>query len=87
MAVAASRTSTRLYGLNSYALQLETAVAEALEVRQQAASGPQSPAQVMQNLYRHGQSPPPVNSSMPSFETIFRAAAIRLGTDVDAVGL
>ena len=66
---------------------VEVVVAEALEVRQQAASVPQSPSQVMQNLYRHGQSLPPTNSSTPSFETIFRAAAMRRPAAKETAGV
>jgi hypothetical protein len=81
--VMACTTSINLmvYGLNNYSLKLEVAVAEAMAARQQRADSqplplPQSPAQIIQAVYRTGDTPPPTNDQeFSSFEQMFRAAA------------
>jgi hypothetical protein len=78
--VAASRTSTMLYMLNGYALELEAAAAEALTARQQSPDGSppvdvSSPGQILQTVYQNDQSPPVVPADEPTFEQMFRSAA------------
>ncbi len=81
IAVAMSRTQAQLYGLNGYALQLEAAVVEALTARQQQTENGQvltlqSPVQIIKNVYRNGDTPPPTNGKeSSSFEQMFRAVA------------
>jgi len=64
-------------GLNGYALRLEAAVTEAMAARQQQAdkgqvSVPQSPAQVIREVYRNGDTPLSPDDRDSSFEKMFR---------------
>lgn len=81
LAVAISRTQMMAYGLNGYALQLEAAVAEALQSRQQQAKQQAAlitPGQAIQTVHRNGHSRPPTRGNIHlNFEQLFRAAATR----------
>lgn len=79
--VACTRSSLMLYGINGYSLQLEAAVLEALQARQQHSENGHgvaapSPAQAIQDVYGNGDSPPPEQDGAASFEQMFRAAAM-----------
>ncbi|MCP4361177.1 MAG: hypothetical protein GY796_24480, partial [Chloroflexi bacterium] len=80
IAVSVSRVQAKAYGLNGYALQLEAAVLEALQARQQAIEQPsilpQSPTQIIRDVYQNEHAPPMINGTGPSFEQMFKAAAI-----------
>lgn len=61
LAVAIFETTRRLYGINGYALQLEAAVAEALQSRRQQTEKQAvliAPAHAIQTVYRNGHSHP-----------------------------
>jgi hypothetical protein len=78
--VAASRTSTMLYMLNGYALELEAAAAEALAARQQSPErspsvATTSPGQILQTVYQNDQPTPAGTADEPTFEQMFRSAA------------
>jgi hypothetical protein len=86
LAIAMFETTARLYGLNGYALQLEAAMIEAMQSRQQRVEPPAAllaPRQAIQTVYRHGHAQPPVNDTASlSFEQLFRAAAKRSAAEV-----
>ncbi|NJN92920.1 MAG: hypothetical protein HC875_01930 [Anaerolineales bacterium] len=66
LAVAMFETIGRLYGLNGYALQLEAAVAEALQSRHQQAEKQTAlitPGQAVQTVHRNGHSRPPTSGN------------------------
>lgn len=79
----AASINTMVYGLNTYSLKLEVAVAEALAARKQNPAAqplavPQAPVQIIQDVYRNGTPRPlPSGGGRPSFEQMFRAAAER----------
>jgi hypothetical protein len=80
VAVALSRSSAMLYGLNSYAPQLEAAAVEAMQAYQQrsqhqatTAETP-SPGDLIRQVYRNGPAKTPGNTDH-SFEQIFRTVA------------
>lgn len=80
--VACANSSLMLYGLNTYSLQLEAAVMEALRTRQQRSSNGQvlsapSPAEAIRDVYRNGNGSLRIDDSQASFEKMFRAAALR----------
>ena len=68
---------SKIDGLNTYALKMEAAVAEALAARQQQNDQvlvPQSPVHAIRNVYKDGDTPPPTSNSH-NFEQMFRAVA------------
>lgn len=74
-----SAISSMIYGLNGYALKLEAAAAEALAARQADPLPPSSlpsPGHIIQKIYQNGTQPPSSDGGGPSFEQIFRAAAV-----------
>lgn len=73
VAIALSRSSAMLYGLNSYALQLEAAAAEAMQAHQQRGQELLSPGEVIQQVYQNG---PPPSTNSDSFEQMFRSVAV-----------
>ena len=80
--VACAASSLRLYGLNTYSLQLEAAVLETLQIQSQQHENSQAPvaptpAQAIRDVYRNGNSPLQVDPNQASFETMFRAVAGR----------
>ena len=80
LAVACSKCSVALYGLNGYALKLEAAAAEALTAHRlhpgdSTPALPPAPAEAIRQVYRNGRTAPPVVGS--SFEAMFRAAVGR----------
>lgn len=81
LAVAIFETTRRLYGINGYALQLEAAVAEALQSRRQQVEKQVvliAPAQAIRTVYRNGHSQSPADGTTGlNFEQLFRAAAKR----------
>lgn len=80
--VACANSSLMLYGLNTYSLQLESAVMEALQTRQQHSGNGQvltapSPAEAIRDVYRNGNGSLRIDDSQATFEKMFRAAAVR----------
>lgn len=80
--VACANSSLMLYGLNTYSLQLESAVSEALQARQQYSQNGQllttpPPAEIIRDVYRNGNGSLRIDDNQASFEQMFRAAAIR----------
>jgi hypothetical protein len=83
--VACTNASLQLYGINGYSLQLEAAVLEALQTRQQHSENGQvlaklSPAEAIRDVYRNGTGPLRINDSQDSFEKMFKVAAVRQPT-------
>jgi hypothetical protein len=74
-----AKINCKVYGLNSYGLKLEAAVAEARFARPQHLEKGQnlprqSPAQIIKNVHRNGDTPPSGNGKeFSSFEKMFRA--------------
>jgi hypothetical protein len=84
LAVACSKCSAALYGLNGYALQLEATAAEALAAHRLRPGDSEpalaaAPAEAIRQVYQNGRAAPPTTGSNPgsSFEAMFRAAAGR----------